>query len=205
MHSDENVYPDYDTFNPDRFKDDKSTMTEGHYTFGFGRRCVSIVFSFVHDSDFLPVTAPGCTSRHSSCTRSSRTSSRTTRSARLSTRRRARRSPCTLRTTQGMLLGGASNSFFLLYHMLIRFLSHFTANQNRSCARSSLGTPSMRRSSGASGRSTLTRALRKLDSVTIKQLDISSRLPLLMKSSEGGDFAKHNHNAYIVLYLYLFT
>lgn len=40
MHSDEDVYPDYDTFNPDRFRDDKSTMTEGHYTFGFGRRCV---------------------------------------------------------------------------------------------------------------------------------------------------------------------
>lgn len=47
MHSDESVYPDYDTFNPDRYRDDKSTMTEGHYTFGFGRRCVVFLpFSF---------------------------------------------------------------------------------------------------------------------------------------------------------------
>jgi cytochrome P450 len=38
MHSDESVYPEWDTFNPDRYANDKSTMTEGHYTFGWGRR-----------------------------------------------------------------------------------------------------------------------------------------------------------------------
>ena len=38
MHSNESVYPSHDTFDPSRFSADKSTMTEGHYTFGFGRR-----------------------------------------------------------------------------------------------------------------------------------------------------------------------
>ena len=38
MHSDESVYPDWDTFKPERYANDKSTMTEGHYTFGWGRR-----------------------------------------------------------------------------------------------------------------------------------------------------------------------
>lgn len=153
------------------------------------------------DSDFLPVIAQGCTSRHSSCTRSSPISSHITRSARPSTQRRARRSLCTLRTTLGMLLGGAPISFFLLSRMLKRFLSHFTANQNRSCARSSLGTPSMRRSSGASGRSTSTRALRRLDSVINKQLVNSSLaplLPLLIESSTGGRFAKHKRISFYI-------
>lgn len=45
MQHHEKVYPDPLTFNPDRFMREGThakhdSMTEGHYGFGFGRRCV---------------------------------------------------------------------------------------------------------------------------------------------------------------------